>query len=148
GSATTAATISQAGTYVLRLTASDGELTSSDEVSITVNPANQAPVVNAGDDQTITLPSNASLNGSVTDDGLPAGSTLTIAWSKVSGPGTVTFGNANAAVTTAGFSAIGSYVLRLSASDSQLTGNDEVTITVNPPPITNKPPVVNAGTDR
>jgi hypothetical protein len=33
--------------------------------------SNTAPVVSAGSDQTITLPGNASLNGTVSDDGLP-----------------------------------------------------------------------------
>src|SRR5206468_505318 len=76
-------------------------------------PTNRAPVVNAGPDQTITLPSSANLSGTATDDALPIGSTLTTTWSKVSGPGTVTFGNVSARSTTASFSASGSYVLRL-----------------------------------
>jgi hypothetical protein len=50
----------------------------------------------------------------------------------VSGPGTVTFGNASAVDTSASFSQAGTYVLRLSADDSALTGTDEVTITVQP----------------
>jgi hypothetical protein len=44
----------------------------------------------------------------------------------------VTFGNANAVDTTATFSTSGTYVLRLTASDSALQAYDEVTITVNP----------------
>jgi RHS repeat-associated protein len=144
-SATTTATFSQSGVYVLKLTASDSELTSNDEVTVTVIQPNQAPQVNAGSDQSITLPNSAGLNGTVTDDGLPAGSTLSIAWSKVSGPGTVTFGNASSASTTASFSEAGVYLLRLTASDSELTSGDEVTITVNQP---NQPPSVNAGPDQ
>ena len=50
---------------------------------------NQAPTVNAGGDQTITLPSAASLSGSASDDGLPSPpAAFTTTWSKVSGPGT------------------------------------------------------------
>ena len=97
-------------------------------------PGNQAPSVDAGPNQTITLPASASLNGTVGDDGLPSPPTLTTTWSKVSGPGTVTFGNANAVDTQASFSAAGSYLLRLLANDSQLTGSDSVTITVQPAP--------------
>jgi hypothetical protein len=52
----------------------------------------QPPAVNAGPDQTITLPSGATLAGTANDDGLPNG-TLTAIWSKVSGPGIVTFAN-------------------------------------------------------
>jgi len=46
--------------------------------------------------------------------------TLTIAWSKVSGPGTVTFGNANTLNTTTSFFAAGTYILRLTASNPVL----------------------------
>jgi K319L-like, PKD domain len=79
-------------------------------------PVNQPPGVNAGPDQTITLPGSANLIGTVSDDGLPnPPGALTTTWSKVSGPGTVTFGNAAAVSTTASFSAAGNYVLRLTA---------------------------------
>src|SRR5439155_1058477 len=75
---------------------------------------NQAPVVDAGPDQTITLPSSANLNGTVTDDGLPnPPGTVTTTWSEVSGPGAVTFGDASAVDTAASFSAAGTYVLKL-----------------------------------
>ena len=53
-------------------------------------------------------------------------------WSMTSGPGTVTFGNINAASTTATFSTAGTYVLRLTASDTVLTAYAQCTITVNP----------------
>ena len=148
--ATTTATFSALGTYVLRLTANDGELSAYDDVTVTYQEAstNNPPVVNAGPDQTITLPANATLNGSVTDDGLPnPPGTVTISWTKTSGPGTVTFGNASAAVTTASFSTSGTYVLRLTANDSQLSSFDEVTITVNPA-AQNQAPTVNAGPDQ
>jgi len=91
---------------------------------------NQAPVVNAGTNQTVSLVSGASLSGTATDDGLPTGSTLIRSWSTVSGPGTVTFGNAAASATTASFSAAGTYVLQLSANDSLLSSSSTVTITV------------------
>ncbi len=95
-------------------------------------PVNQAPQVNAGNDQAITLPANATLNGTASDDGLPnPPAALSTTWSKVSGPGTVNFGNANALNTTASFSTAGTYVLRLTASDSVLATTDDVTVTVN-----------------
>ncbi|HET9713325.1 MAG TPA: discoidin domain-containing protein, partial [Pyrinomonadaceae bacterium] len=129
----TNASFSVAGTYVLRLTASDSQLTTPADVQVIVIPQNFAPTVNAGADQNVSLPNSASLNGSVNDDGLPAGSTLTTTWSKVSGPGDVTFGNASVTVTTASFSAPGAYVLRLTASDSELTTSAELTIVVIDP---------------
>jgi hypothetical protein len=109
-------------------------------------PVNQAPVVNAGPNQRITLPATATLSGSATDDGLPnPPGALTFAWTKVSGPGTVNFGNAASATTSASFSVAGTYVLRLTVSDSALAGSADVTITVNPVAAVNQPPVVNAG---
>jgi hypothetical protein len=94
---------------------------------------NMAPFVNAGNNQTITLPDDdVSLDGTVTDDGLPdPPAAVTQTWTKQSGVGTVTFGNDNAIDTTATFSTNGVYVLRLTASDSELQAYDEVTITVN-----------------
>ena len=101
-------------------------------VNVTVSGLpNQAPLVNAGPDVAVTLPANvATIAGTVTDDGQP-GSGVTIAWTKVSGPGTVTFANAALASTTATFSMQGSYVLRLSATDGALSSNDTATVTVN-----------------
>jgi hypothetical protein len=83
----------------------------------------------------------AALDGTVTDDGKP-GPTFTTTWSKVSGPGTVTFANANAEDTTATFSAAGTYTLRLTANDGALSGVDDVVITVL------GPPTVSAGPNR
>ena len=140
-SANTTATFPAYGVYVLRLTASDSALSSFDEVTITYidsGSQNEAPVVNAGADQEITLPANATLDGTVTDDGLPVPPALTTLWTKQSGPGTVTFGSANMVDTTASFSVDGTYVLRLTADDGEFDSYDEVTITVNPqqpPPI-------------
>lgn len=149
--ATTTATFATAGVYVLRLTGNDGELSAFDEVTITVNsaPVNQPPVVNAGADQSIALPTNSvNLDGTVTNaDNLPVGGVVTGAWSLVSGPTSVNFGDANAIDTTATFPMIGVYVLRLTGSDGELSAFDDVTITVNDVP-TNQPPTVNAGADQ
>ncbi len=96
---------------------------------------NAPPVVDAGSNQTITLPATATLAGTATDDGLPnPPATLTYAWSRLSGPGSVAFGNASAAGTSASFTVSGSYVLRLSVSDSLATTSADTTITVNPGP--------------
>src|SRR6185436_13249801 len=83
---------------------------------------NQPPSVSAGGDQTVLLPDVAALNGSAVDDGLPVGSSLVPVWSVLSGPGPVQFANANAFVTTASFTITGRYELRLTVSDSQLSG--------------------------
>jgi len=118
------------GARSVTLTTSTEVVTLANAFTVQVIP-NQPPVVSAGPAQTITLPNAAKLNGAVTDDGLPVGGILTIAWSSVSGPGTVSFSNPNAPVTTASFSIPGIYVLRLTANDSQLTTSADVTITIN-----------------
>lgn len=141
----TSATFDQPGEYVLRLVASDSEYTIADEVRVTVESANASPTVNAGADQTVNIPNPATLGGSVSDDGLPHGASLVVEWSKLSGPGSVAFANAHAASTTASFSAPGTYVLKLSASDTELTGEDELTVSVVG---VNLPPTVNAGTSQ
>ncbi|MBD2112833.1 MULTISPECIES: LamG domain-containing protein [Cyanophyceae] len=136
----TTATFSTSGEYTLRLTVSTGELTTSREVTIT---ANQAPLVDAGPDQSLDFPALAELDGTVSDDGFPTTpGRLTLAWSKVSGPGAVTFADPASDITTAQFSRGGEYVLRLTANDGAIAAHDEVIIRVN------QPPVVNAGADQ
>jgi RHS repeat-associated protein len=140
--AATSATFSVDGEYVLKLTASDGQLLSSDTVIVTVIPRNQAPIVDAGSAQTIELPAAAELHGSVTDDALPPGIPVDLTWSVADGPGEVTFGDAHAAATTASFSAPGVYTLRLTATDTEFSVADDVLVTVIP---LNLAPVVDAG---
>jgi sugar lactone lactonase YvrE len=54
-----------------------------------VTPGNSPPNVDAGEDQTITLPEGAPLEGTASDDGVPdPPGTVTVVWSQVSGPGT------------------------------------------------------------
>jgi hypothetical protein len=77
------------------------------------------------------LPDGVALDGTVAD-ATPTG-TLTSAWSQVSGPGTVTFAAPGATDTTATFSAAGTYVLRLTASDGSLSASDDMTVTAAPP---------------
>jgi hypothetical protein len=55
---------------------------------------------------------------------------VTSTWSKVSGPGTVTFADPAKPATTATFSAAGSYTLRLTASDTAKTSSDDIVVTV------------------
>lgn len=135
----TTASFSLPGTYVLRLSATDGALTTADDVTITVlsaTPGNTAPSVNAGPDQSVVLPASASLQGTVSDDGLPdPPGVTTVSWSKVSGPGTVSFSAPASPTTTASFGAAGTYLLRLTASDSALSASDDVTVVASTAPV-------------
>ena len=119
------------GTYQLTLTADDGALQSSDVVTIRVQPENNntAPVVSAGADQSTEIPKPVTLQGSATDDGVPT-TPLTLTWTRLNGPGDVTFADAASATTTVTFSAPGSYELQLSATDGELTSSDVVLVIV------------------
>jgi hypothetical protein len=131
--AITTASFSVGGVYVLRLTAHDTLLSAFDEVTVTrhVDGTNSPPVVNAGADATVDVTSGTFLVGAVVDDGLPTTGGLTYAWSKLSGPGSVTFGTPTDLATTALFSADGIYVLRLTANDGALAAYDDVVVKVN-----------------
>ncbi len=124
-----------AGTYVFKITVTDNNgATGSDTVTITVvtsgTPANNNPSVNAGSDQTITLPANAvTLIGSGTDTD---GSIASYTWSKTSG-GAATITSPNSSSTTATGLAQGTYVFRLTVSDNRgATATDDVQIVVQP----------------
>jgi hypothetical protein len=119
------------GAYSLSAVATDNQNVASTSTPIIIQ-VNAAPVVNAGNNQSITLPASAALFGSATDDGLPnPPGALTVNWSKTSGPGNVSFGNPNSAVTTASFSSEGPYVLRLTASDGPRSSFSEISVDVH-----------------
>ena len=100
--------------------------------SITVSDgvSNQAPTVDAGADQSITLGDTVTLAGTASDDGLPA-SSLTTEWTQSGGTGTATFTDDSALNTVVSFSAAGSYTLQLTANDGELTSTDTLVVTVN-----------------
>jgi len=134
------------GNNVLAAEIHQANATTSDSVfdlqlSAALLPPNQPPLVFAGPDQSIALPMTCTFLGLASDDGLPSPpALLAIAWSKLSGPGTVTFSNSNAPVTTATFSASGIYQLRITGNDGAIVRTDDVTITVTNPP----PPQINS----
>lgn len=142
--ASTTAVFSAAGTYKLRLEASDGVKSQSDDVEVTITAVvddNQRPTANAGADQNATVGQQIDLAGSVADDGKPNG-LLTASWTVVQGDGTkVAITNAAAASTQATFSAPGTYTLRLEASDGVKSHSDDVVITVTAVPA-NRAPVI------
>ncbi|HZN37075.1 MAG TPA: G8 domain-containing protein [Pirellulaceae bacterium] len=89
------------------------------------------PIVDAGVNQSIFAPNNAFTLDATVSNPAPGGA-LTTTWSNVSGPGTVSFGDASAVDTMATFSTLGTYVLRLTASDGTFTHFDDVTVYYNP----------------
>jgi hypothetical protein len=132
------------GTYVFRLTVTDNSgATASDDITVTVNATpNQAPTANAGNNITLTLPTNST---TLTGNGTDADGTITsYSWSRVSGPTTFTLANATAATTGLSNLVQGTYTFRLTVTDnSGATDSDNMTVTVNAAP--NQIPAANAG---
>ncbi|MCG3119888.1 MAG: hypothetical protein ALAOOOJD_02441 [bacterium] len=124
----TKATFTKRGRYVLRLTASDGLLTASDDLIVIVN---ERPIISAGPDQQINS-LQALLAGQVIDSGLgdPQTGTLTVTWSKQSRTGEAVFENKNALATKTTFATRGHYLLKLSVSNGTFDADDEVMIAV------------------
>ena len=64
----------------------------------------------------------------------PTGPEPTVVWTKETGPGTVTFEDAKAKTTTATFSELGTYVLKLTADNGEATATSTLTVKVELPP--------------
>lgn len=115
----TQATFHAPGRYELRLTVSDGELVTSDEVAIIVNTP---PQINAGNPQWLIhsapTPATTRLQGEINNTGVGNGAAVKkITWSKRSGPGDVTFTNAQALDSEVSFKAAGKYELQLAVDN-------------------------------
>jgi fibronectin type 3 domain-containing protein len=136
GTLTFAPANNASGTAAIVVTVNDGEIENNTvsrtfAVQVGSGGANTPPSVNAGADKTVTWPSPAALAGSAADDGLPnPPGAWTASWSKVSGPGTVTFSSPANAISTATFLQSGAYVLRLTANDGQLSASDDLQVDV------------------
>ena len=93
---------------------------------------NQPPQIDAGPDQIVNLPAIADLDGTTSDDGLPdPPGKVQHQWTKIAGPGDVTFENPRNDCTSATFSTKGIYSLQLSAFDGQDMAVDQLETTVN-----------------
>jgi hypothetical protein len=132
--------------FELRLTDDKGGI-DRDTVMITVMAAapNNVPVVNAGENKSITLPVNSvQLNGSATDSD---GTIITYQWNKISGPSQFIIQTSNQAQTNITDLLVGTYSFELVVTDNAGgVGRDTVTVTVNAG--VNIPPVANAGPDQ
>ena len=118
-----------------------------DTICLRNNPANVAPVAIAGNDRSITLPSNSvSLNGlsSYDPDG---GGIASYSWTRYLGPTSgYAISQPSSGQTNVTFSNPGTFGFKLTVTDNLgATGADSVLITVN---AANQPPVANAGSDR
>ncbi|MBO9682130.1 MAG: T9SS type A sorting domain-containing protein [Flavisolibacter sp.] len=139
------------GKYGFELAVTDnGGFVAKDTVYVTVNPVvvapppppppvNQAPKASAGNDITITIPTNSvQLNGSGWD---PDGTIQSYLWAKVSGPQQYSIGNTSAAQTTLTNLVQGQYFFEFKVTDNGgLYATDTIVITVNPAAAVPPPP--------
>ncbi len=118
-------TYDQAGTYQVTLTASDGQDTDSETITITVNNINRAPVLAAIDnkfaDENTVLSFTVNANDQDND---------TLTYSAQNLPAGAVF--ANRIFTWApDYAQAGSYQVTFSVTDSELTDSQTITITVS-----------------
>lgn len=100
----------------------------------TTDPSdNKAPTVVLGSVDTIRLTDSVYLEATVSDDGLPEGSEITVEWKKLLGPGTVEFSPVDSTSTYATFSTFGEYTLSLEAYDGEKKESDLATVIVLAP---------------
>lgn len=134
--------VASAGTYVARLTVSDGNFSSQDEVTVVVSAG--PPMADAGDD-VVAVNAGASvvLDGGTSYD--PAGRALGYEWSLLSKPmgSAAALSNSNLVQTSLAPDVVGDYVVVLVVrAGDEVSAPDTVTITVD-----NTRPLANAGAD-
>ncbi|MGJ8677448.1 MAG: PKD domain-containing protein, partial [Akkermansiaceae bacterium] len=136
------------GIYTFRLTASDGALSSYDDVRVTVlSTVNSAPVVDLGGDQEITFPVNAlTLSAVITDDGYPNESMISN-WYQTAGPVDVSINVLSTESAEIIFDEVGEYEFVFIANDGVASGEDRVLVTVLPEVLPNTAPQIELGDD-
>lgn len=96
----------------------------------TDNSPSPAPLVVAGIDRDVMVGGKTYLSATVKS----VTPVSKMVWSKASGPGTVTFSNTSDKNATAQFSAPGTYVLKLSATEGRHTATSTLKVKVHTPP--------------
>ncbi len=96
------------------------------------------PRVDAGVDRVVVLGGRTFLTSTTKALARADAPPMKVTWSKQSGPGSVAFEDAGAETTSATFSAVGDYVLKLTAARGPLSGSSTVNVqVVTPPPAEN-----------
>jgi predicted esterase len=128
----------------------NGKSVTTTTINTVVTPVAVAPVINAGTDQTITLPVNSTvLQG--TGSAAAGLYIATVKWSKIGGPSQFTLTNDASANPALSNLVAGVYSIELAVSDNKGTiAKDTVQVSVKAPVVvnSNKGPVANAGTDK
>ena len=137
------------GVYTFQIQVTDSlGVKASDVVKVTVNPAliQATPVVNAGANQTITLPINTVTLTAVASE--TNGTIVSYQWSQISGPATAVMSTAGSTQTIVSGLLQGVYTFQIQVTDSLgVKASDLVKVTVNPA-LTQATPVVNAGVNQ
>ena len=138
----------QNGIHTITVTVSDGNGgTNSQEVQVTVNVVNVAPIVDAGSDQTALEGQTVMLNGTATD---ADGDSLTYLWSHNSSLA-IQLANSTSPSTTFAAPAVDAdtaVTFTLTVDDGTTTATDSFEVTVTDIQILNSPPVADAGSDQ
>ena len=114
------------GDLTVTVTVSDGSLTDSGSFVLTVNPINDAPVVNPIADQTVDEDTSLTLDISASD---ADGDTVTFSASVDSGSAVV---DGSTLTVTPGQDFNGDLTVTVNANDGELTGSGSFILTVNP----------------
>ncbi|WP_144392703.1 PKD domain-containing protein [Pleionea sediminis] len=135
------------GNYVIQLIVNDGLVDSNvDSMTISVVKINEAPVANAGPDQSGMTQQTFMLNGEASAD--PDGDSLNYSWSLITKPDGSSASITNASSVNASITADieGQYSVQLIVNDGELSSQpDTASISVIRP---NEKPVANAGIDQ
>lgn len=123
------------GAYVLELTVSDGDLSSTDDVVITAALPNVPPNADAGEDFSVALGGTVTLDGSASHDPDGGPEPLTYTWGLVAVPDGSSITDKDLSYAdTASPSFVpdraGTYVLELMVGDGLETAYDNVAVTV------------------
>ncbi|MCW9017511.1 MAG: PKD domain-containing protein, partial [Kangiellaceae bacterium] len=136
------------GSYIIELVVNDGELDSEpDSLVVEVVLGNERPIANAGDDQSVILTSNVTLDGSNSSD--PDNDELSYRWLIVSQPenSTATLDDGTKVNPSFTPDLPGSYVVQLIVNDGVFdSAPDTVNIAAEAP--ANNKPIANAGADQ
>lgn len=131
-------------TITLSLTVNDGELSASDSVNITLNPAtvNMPPIADAGADISVNEQTSAVLNASASSD--PENAPLSYSWSQISGTA-VSIANTNSVqtqFTAPNVDTTEQLVFEVTVSDGEHTATDQIMVTVLPVTNSNQAPSI------
>ncbi|CAA6802528.1 MAG: Chitinase, partial [uncultured Sulfurovum sp.] len=132
------------GTHTITLIVTDDDnATSSDDVQIKVEGilVNQAPIANAGIDQTVDAGTAVSFSGSGSDSD---GTIASYRWTASDGTELSTLQNFSKSDLS-----VGTHTITLTVTDDGgLSGRDDIIITIQTPPPVNQSPIANAGIDQ